>query len=202
MTKPITTVAAMMLWEEGRFELTDEISKWIPAFGNSRVYDRGSAASPYTVPTTEPIRMWHLLSHTSGLTYGHMQISPVDAMYRAAGFDIATITDGDLATACDRWAALPLLFQPGTKFGYGVSTDVLGRIVEIISGMSLADFCEQRIFAPLGMTDCHWWVSDPDDLDRLSTLHVPHPATGRAVRWPLVDDKAREKPGFHRAARA
>jgi CubicO group peptidase (beta-lactamase class C family) len=196
MTKPITSVAAMMLWEEGAFELTDEISRWIPAFASTRVFDRGSAAAPVTVPAVEPIRIWHLLSHTSGLTYGHMNVTPVDAMYRAAGFDMATITDGDLAEVCDRWAALPLLFQPGTGWGYGVSTDVLGRIVEIISGQSLADFCQQRIFEPLGMTSCHWWLAGADDLERLATLHVPAPGTGRAVRWPMVDEKARHKPGF------
>ncbi len=197
MTKPITTVAAMMLWEEGRLELTDEISRWIPAFADTRVFAGGTATAPVTVPALEPIRVWHLMSHTSGLTYGHMGVSIVDAMYRAAGFDMTTITDGDSADVCDRWASLPLLFQPGSGWGYGVSTDVLGRLVEIISGVSLAEFCQERIFRPLGMTDCMWWVSEPDDAERLAALHIPDPATGRPIRWAFGDDKARRKPGFY-----
>ena len=88
MTKPITSVAAMMLWEEGHFELTDEISRWLPEFADVRVYDKGSVLRPYTVPAVEPIRVWHLLTHTSGLTYGFMQDSVVDGLYRAAGFEL------------------------------------------------------------------------------------------------------------------
>ena len=89
MTKPITSVAAMMLWEEGRFELTDPISRWLPEFADLRVYAKGSALKPFTVPATEPIRVWHLLTHTAGLTYGFLQTSVVDGLYRAAGFELA-----------------------------------------------------------------------------------------------------------------
>src|SRR6185312_6039011 len=100
------------LWEEGRFELTDEISRWLPEFTDMRVFDRGSILKPYTVPATEPIRVWHLLSHTSGLTYGFLMSSTVDALYRAAGDGIDTFTLSDLESACRRWASMPLLFQP------------------------------------------------------------------------------------------
>jgi CubicO group peptidase (beta-lactamase class C family) len=162
MTKPITSVAAMMLWEEGRFELTDEISRWLPEFADVRVFVKGSIASPYTVPATEPIRVWHLLTHTSGLTYGHMRASTVDALYRDAGFDMSTVTDGDLAEACRTWAALPLLFQPGSAWGYSVATEVLGRLIEVISGQSLAAFLDERLFQPLGMIDARWWVDEAD----------------------------------------
>jgi CubicO group peptidase (beta-lactamase class C family) len=193
MTKPITSVAAMALWEDGRFELTDEISRWLPEFADMRVFTKGSAATPYTVPATEPIRMWHLLTHTSGLTYGHLMSSSVDALYRSAGFDFATIFDGSLADACRRYAALPLLFQPGSAWGYSVATDVLGRIVEIISGQSLADFVSDRIFAPLGMNDARWWVSD-EDADRLAELYVPDPQTDRAVVATALAERARRKP--------
>ena len=88
MTKPVTSVAAMMLYEEGRLELTDPVSKFIPAFKDMRVFTGGSDQRPVTVPATEPVRVHHLLTHTSGLTYGFHRTHPVDAMYRAAGFDL------------------------------------------------------------------------------------------------------------------
>jgi CubicO group peptidase (beta-lactamase class C family) len=193
MTKPVTSVAAMMLWEEGAFELTDEISRWMPAFAGVRVYDKGSALRPFTVPAVEPIRIWHLLTHTAGLSYGFMQTSVVDALYRAAGFDLVPRDLVDLATACDRWAALPLLFQPGTAWGYSVATDVLGRLVELVSGRSLDAFFRQRIFEPLGMTDTGWWVCDADAA-RLAGLYAPDPKTGRAVRYDQLGRYATQKP--------
>jgi CubicO group peptidase (beta-lactamase class C family) len=87
MTKPVTSVAAMMLFEEGAFELTDPIHRWLPEFADMRVYTKGSAMRPVTEPATEPIRVWHLLTHTAGLTYGFHHAHPVDALYRGAGFD-------------------------------------------------------------------------------------------------------------------
>ncbi len=192
MSKPITSVAAMMLWEEGRFELTDELSRWIPAFADVRVFDKGSALKPFTVPAAEPIRIWHLLTHTSGLTYGFMNTSVVDAIYRASGFDV--FPPGlDLAAACAGLARLPLLFQPGTAWGYSVATDVLGHLVELVSGRSLDDFFQERIFGPLGMTDTRWWV-DGADTGRLAALYSPHPTTGAAVRYDGVGRFALEKP--------
>ena len=193
MTKPITSVVAMMLWEQGHFELTDEISRWLPEFADVRVYDKGSALRPYTVAATEPIRVWHLLTHTSGLTYGFHQTSVVDALYRAAGFDLVPVPGQDLATACRAWAGLPLLFQPGTAWGYGVSTDVLGRLLEVISGQSLDELFTERVLAPLGMTDTRWWVDDADAA-RLAALYGPHPVTGRATRLDALGTVARRPP--------
>lgn len=193
MTKPLTSVAAMMLWEEGRFQLTDEVSRWIPALGEMRVYDRGSALQPYTVPAVEPIRIWHLLTHTAGLTYGFLQTSVVDALYRAAGYDLYPPTGVDLATACEAWARLPLLFQPGSAWGYSIATDVLGHLVEVVSGQSLDAFFEKRILGPLGMTDTRWWVDDVDS-DRLAALYTPHPATKQAVRIDELGARALDKP--------
>jgi CubicO group peptidase (beta-lactamase class C family) len=193
MTKPITSVAAMALWEEGRFELTDEVSRWIPAFAEVRVFDKGSALRPFTVPATEPVRIWHLLTHTAGLTYGFMYTSPVDALYRAGGYEWGTPPGVDLAQACDRWASLPLLFQPGSGWGYSVATDVLGRLVEVISGQPLDEFLAARILGPLKMSDTRWWV-DPDDAGRLAALYLPDPATGRAVREEKLAAAARRKP--------
>jgi CubicO group peptidase (beta-lactamase class C family) len=195
MTKPVTSVAAMMLWEQGRFELTDEISRWLPEFANPRVYDKGSTLKPYTVPAVEPIRMWHLLTHTSGLTYGFLQTSVVDALYRAAGYDLLPPPGVDLAEACQAWANLPLLFQPGTRWGYSVATDVLGRLVEIISGQRLDEFFAERIFGPLGMTDTRWWVGGADT-ERLAALYVPNPApaVGGVLRYDTLGDEARREP--------
>ena len=97
MTKPVTSVAAMMLYEEGAFELTDPVSAFIPAFADARVYAGGSDQRQVTVPATEPVRIWHLLTHTSGLTYGFLRVHPVDALYRAAGFEWGTPAGMDLA---------------------------------------------------------------------------------------------------------
>ena len=170
MTKPITSVTAMTLWEEGVFELTDPISKWIPAFEDARVYVGGLDRSLITVPATEPIRVWHLLTHTSGLTAGFMRTSNVDAMYRAAGYEFAAPAGHDLAACVEDWARLPLLFEPGTAWGYGVSTDVLGRLVEIWTGQTLDVAFQNRVLEPLGMTSTGFSCGDTD---RLAALYYP-----------------------------
>jgi CubicO group peptidase (beta-lactamase class C family) len=181
MTKPITSVAAMMLYEEGAFALTDPVHRFLPEFAEPRVYVRGSAAAPSTVPATEPIRIWHLLTHTSGLTYGFHHVHPVDAMYRARGFEWGIASGVDLAGACEKWAGLPLLFEPGSEWNYSVSTDVLGRLVEVVSGMPLDEFFTTRIFEPLGMTATSFWV-EGEALNELAALYVPRPGTKLAVR--------------------
>src|SRR6478672_12770450 len=152
MTKPITSVAAMMLYEEGRFELTDPVAKFIPEFAEPRVYVGGAAAAPGTRPAVEPLRVWHLLTHTAGLTYGFHHAHAVDEMYRARGYEFGVPEGQDLAAACAGWARFPLLFDPGTEWNYSVSTDVLGRVVEVVSGMSLDRFFAERILKPLGMS--------------------------------------------------
>ncbi|MEU8260504.1 serine hydrolase domain-containing protein [Micromonospora sp. NPDC048999] len=195
MTKPITSVAAMLLWEEGRFELNDPISRWLPEFADVRVYDQGSVLKPYTVPAAEPIRVWHLLTHTAGLTYGFAQSTVVDGLYRAAGFDLDVPPGMDLAATSAGLARLPLLFQPGTSWNYGVSTDVLGRLVEVISGQRLDVFLAERILRPLGMTDTRWWV-DEADAKRLAALYAPHPTTGQATRHDGIGRAALTEPGW------
>ncbi len=181
MTKPLTSVAVLQLWEQGRFELTDPVARFLPSFADVRVYDKGSSAKAFTVPATEPVRIWHLLTHTSGLTYGFLNTSVVDAMYRARGYDWAVPPGTDLAAACDAWASLPLLFQPGTRWGYSVATDVLGRLVEVVSGQRLNDYLAEHVTGPLGMTDTSFWV-EPERAERLAALYTPSPADGRAVR--------------------
>jgi CubicO group peptidase (beta-lactamase class C family) len=181
MTKPIVSVAAMMLYEEGAFELTDPISDFLPAFAATRVFTGGSDLKPVTVPMVEPIRVWHLLTHTAGLTYGFHRSHPVDAMYRAAGFEWSAPPELDLAGVVDALAGMPLLFQPGAEWNYSVATDVLGRLVEVVSGQSLDTFLAERIFGPLGMTDTFFQVPAAER-DRLAALYVRHPLTGRLAR--------------------
>jgi CubicO group peptidase (beta-lactamase class C family) len=194
MTKPITSVAALMLVERGAIELTDPVSRYIPAFADARVYVSGSAAKAGTVPATEPVRVWHLLTHTAGLTYGWHHAHAVDEMYRAKGFEFGAPRGMDLAGACEVWAGLPLLFQPGTEWNYSVATDVLGRVVEVASGQSLDVFFAEQIFAPLGMQDTAFSVPS-DDLDRLAALYVPNPEGG-LTRNSAMGDNATRTPTF------
>ena len=170
MTKPITSVAAMLLWEEGAFELKDPVSRFVECFADMRVWRGGSPAKPVTAPATEPIRMWHLLTHTAGLTYGFHYGHPVDAMYRANGFEWSAPPGLDLAACCEAWAELPLLFEPGSEWNYSVATDVLGRVIEVISGQTLDAFFAERILGPLGMSDTGFGATDRA---RLAALYTP-----------------------------
>jgi len=181
MTKPVTSVAAMMLVEQGLMELTDPISRWLPEFAEPRVYVGGQAAKPLTVAATEPIRVWHLLSHTSGLTYGFHRMHVTDEIYRSAGFDLGMPAD-DLAAFSRGIAALPLAFQPGTEWNYSVSTDILGRLVEAVSGQSLDEFFMQHIFGPLDMTDTSFHVDEPHH-DRLAALYAMAPGLTEPMRY-------------------
>jgi CubicO group peptidase (beta-lactamase class C family) len=192
MTKPVTSVAAMMLYEQGAFQLTDPVSRFIPSFAGVRVYTGGPDQRPVTVPATEPVRIWHLLTHTAGLTYGFHRVHPCDALYRAAGFELGLPPGVTLAEACDRWAAIPLLFQPGTEWNYSVATDVLGRVVEVASGQPLDEFFAQRIFGPLGMTDTGFYAPQ-DQLSRLAALYTLGPGR-KAVRFDALAEDARKPP--------
>jgi CubicO group peptidase (beta-lactamase class C family) len=192
MTKPITSVAAMMLYEEGAFELTDPVSAFIPSFAGVRVYTAGSDAKPVTVPAIEPVRIWHLLTHTAGLTYGFHRVHPVDARYRSAGFEWGTPAGLDLAQCVDAWAEQPLLFQPGAEWNYSVATDVLGRLVEVVSGQGLDEFFASRILGPLGMTDTAFWVGE-QEASRVGALYTPGPG-GRAARLDALGKVASHRP--------
>jgi CubicO group peptidase (beta-lactamase class C family) len=185
MTKPIASVAAMMLWEEGAFELKDPVSRFLPAFEDARVWAGGSQNKPVTVPAIEPVRMWHLLTHTAGLTYGFHYAEPLDGIYRDKGFEFGPPQGMDLATATDAWASFPLLFEPGSEFNYSVATDVLGRVIEVLSGQTLDAFLKQRILEPLGMHDTAFSAVDPG---RMAALYGPglvvHPMGVAALHEP------------------
>ncbi|GDX14657.1 serine hydrolase [Actinomycetes bacterium] len=195
MTKPITSVALMMLVEEGKLLLNDPVSNFIPSFGSSRVWRGGSVLKPVTEPVTEPMLVAHLLTHTAGLTYGWMYQTAVDDLYRRAGYEGATTRGTTLEKAVDDWAQLPLLFQPGTEWNYSVATDVVGRIVEVASGQTLEEFFAQRIFAPLGMHDTGFFAPE-DKVHRLAGLYQPDPATRRAKRLDNMGNAATHRPTF------
>jgi CubicO group peptidase (beta-lactamase class C family) len=194
MTKPVTSIAAMILYEEGKLALTDPVSAFIPSFSDVRVYTGGSDLRPVTVPVVEPVRIWHLLTHTAGLTYGFHRVHPVDALYRAAGFEWGTPAGLDLAQACDTWAGLPLLFQPGTEWNYSVATDVLGRVIEVASGQRLDEFLAARILRPLGMTQTAFWAG-PEAAPRLAPLYT-RGRDGAATRLDALGQAALARPAM------
>jgi CubicO group peptidase (beta-lactamase class C family) len=194
MTKPITSVAAMMLYEEGAFELKDPIERWIPSFKDARVYRGGFGGTAESRPAVEPIRVWHLLTHTAGLTYGFHYAHPVDGLYRAAGFEMGHPPGYDLAACCDAWAELPLLFEPGSEFNYSVATDVLGRLVEVISGQSLDEFFRTRIFEPLGMADTDFWAPPGSAAERLAAAYMRNPEGPDRPAVAIDGSSARQRP--------
>jgi len=152
MTKPITSVAVMMLYEQGKFQLDDPVNKYIPKFENLQVYLSGSGRKMQTRSARTPMTIQHLLTHTSGLTYGSFNTGEVARLYRQNRTDFNT-HDGSLKQVVERLLKIPLEFDPGSRWNYGVSTDVLGRLVEIWSGLSLDRFLHQNIFEPLNMKD-------------------------------------------------
>ena len=165
MTKPITSVALMMLYEESLFNLTDAVSQYIPAFKDVKVWGAGGALET----PLRPITIQDLLRHTAGLSYGGYpeSQSPVEKLYDEADISTNKITNQEMTA---RIARLPLMFHPGTKWHYSVATDVVGRLVEVLSGKSLADFMQEKIFDPLGMVDTAFHI-DPSKLNRFCTLY-------------------------------
>jgi CubicO group peptidase (beta-lactamase class C family) len=191
MTKPMVSIAAMMLYEEGAFDLTDEAGRWIEDLREPRVFVGGTANQPETVATRGPVLVHHLMNQTSGLTYAIQRSHPVDEIYRNMGYEIGQPKDVDLIQAVHDWCTSPLLFEPGSNFHYSVATDVLGRLIEIWSGQTLDVFLEERIFAPLGMTDTGFWCPD-DKQDRLAMLYLH--LGGDFYPWPDFAEHVIRKP--------
>ncbi len=172
MTKAVTSVAAMMLYEQGHFQLNDALAKYIPEFANmtviSEVDEQGNITA--TVPASKPIRIIDLLTHSSGISYPFIP-GKLQASYQAAGIiDGLTIEDKTLASQMQLLATQPLLFEPGSQFAYGLSTDVLGYLVEVVSGKPLDQFFAEQLFQPLGMNDTYFYVPEAK-ADRLVTLY-------------------------------
>ena len=171
MTKPITSLAVLMLYEEGYFHLQYPISMFIPGFKDLKVLKNQMDANSEQVPLERPITIHDLLTHTSGLGYGLDALTPVDALFLQARM---LRMDETLAEKMPRIFQFPLHHQPGLRYTYSIATDVLGHLVEIVSGMPLDVFFEQRIFKPLGMKDTGFYVP-AGKMDRLATLYTPLP---------------------------
>ena len=188
MTKPITSVAFMMLVEQGLVALDDPVHRFIPSWRDLAVYKAGLPGSFQTRPVDEPMRMIDLLRHTSGLTYGFQLRTNVDAAYRKGQVETWERTDG-LEGFIEALSQLPLEFSPGTAWNYSVSTDVLGYLVQKISGQPFEQFLQQRILDPLGMVDTAFHVAD-DKAARFAECYVNSPAgrltpfVGRSFRNP------------------
>jgi len=164
MTKPIVSVALMMLHERGVFALADPVHKWIPAFEKLRVYRYGRHPNFVTDAAERPMTIRDLLTHTSGLSYSIMERGHVDEAYRTLG-----VADGNgtLSGMIDKVAALPLEFSPGTRWGYSIAADVVGHLVELMSGQPLDAYLKEKIFTPLGMVDTGFTVP-PETVDRFA----------------------------------
>jgi CubicO group peptidase (beta-lactamase class C family) len=168
MTKPITSVATMMLVEDGKLALADPVAKYIPEFKDTKVAieEPGEEGKPaVTLAPARPMRVYDLIRHTSGLTYGVFGDNAVKRAYRESELIKG---DFDNAEFVARIAKLPLMFQPGTAWEYSHATDVLGRVVEVASGKSLYAFMKERILDPLGMTDTSFYVSDASKHARIA----------------------------------
>ena len=168
MTKPIICVAFMTLYEEGRFQLFDPVAKFLPAFGKVRVLTGTTPSATQEVDLVRPITMRDLLTHTAGLTYNFLEDSPVSELYRQAR--LMSDADRTLEAMIGELARLPLAYQPGTKWHYSMSIDVIAHLIEVISGQPLQDFLNERLFAPLDMTDTRFSVP-PEKRDRIATMY-------------------------------
>ena len=160
MTKPITSVGLMMLYEEGRFQLDDPVHRFIPSWQNLRVFVGGNHPTFKTAAVERPMTIRDLLSHTSGLTYGFMERTNVDAAYRKLGVADQTRSGYTLQDMVETLAELPLEFSPGTRWNYSVATDVIGHLIEVISGQRLDAYLRERILEPLGMRDTGFVLED------------------------------------------
>ena len=160
MTKPITSVGLMMLYEEGRFQLDDPVHRFIPSWQNLRVFVGGNYPTFKTAPVERPMTIRDLLSHTSGLTYGFMERTNVDAAYRQLGVADQTRSGYTLQDMVETLAELPLEFSPGTRWNYSVATDVVGHLIEVISGQRLDAYLRERILDPLSMRDTGFVLQD------------------------------------------
>ena len=195
MTKPVTSIALMMLVERGLLQLTDPVSKFIPSFGETRVWNTGTVLKPLTNALTEPIRIWHLLTHTAGMTYGWMYSDLVDDMYRRAGFEAGVAYKDSLEVVCDKYAALPLLFQPGSSWNYSVATDIVGRVIEVVGKMPLDEFFDKNIFQPLEMHDTGFWVPE-EKYERVASLYRYDETNHKKAKISGFANSSLEKPAF------
>jgi CubicO group peptidase (beta-lactamase class C family) len=180
LSKPITSVAVLMLLEEGRLGLMDPVADHLPELRDVQVYDHGPYEAPVLTAPARRVTIADLLTHTGGLTYGQAYDHPVDRMYQRARL---FRREGTIADMVGRLARLPLKHQPGSRWEYSISHDVLGRVVEVVSGDRFDRFLHDRVFEPLGMVDTGFSVPD-HKLDRFATMYRPSPERGIEVDDP------------------
>ncbi len=193
MTKPVTSVALMMLHERGAFQLADPVHKWIPAWEHLRVYRYGQYPNFVTTPVERPMTVRDLLTHTSGLSYGIMERTHLDAAYRKLRIGEG---QGTLAEMVDKLAQLPLEFSPGSHWGYSVATDVVARLVEILSDRPFDEYLREQILQPLGMVDTGYTVP-ADKVARYTANYARAPDGGMILYDDPADSAyARPKPLF------
>jgi CubicO group peptidase (beta-lactamase class C family) len=183
MTKPVTSVAMMMLHERGAFALADPVHRYIPEWLNLRVHRYGRYPNFVTEPAARPMTVRDLLTHTSGLSYHIMERTPVDDAYRQVGIGGPA---GTLRDMVEKLATLPLEFSPGTRWGYSVASDVLGYLVEVLSGQPFDEYLRTQIFEPLAMVDTSFTVA-ADKLGRFAACYSRLPGSTEAT---LTDDPA------------
>jgi CubicO group peptidase (beta-lactamase class C family) len=186
MTKAVTSVAVMILVEEGEVGLDDPVSQFIPGFADLDVLEVGEDGSSRTVPAENTMTVRHLLTHTSGLNYRFIARGPLAEYYTDVS-DGLMRTDWDLETQVQRLAAMPLTHEPGAAWTYGLSTDVLGYLVELASNQTLDAFFDERILTPLGMDDTHFFLPE-EDWDRLATVYRPDGSGGLEPLSGTVED--------------
>ncbi|MEM8484458.1 MAG: serine hydrolase domain-containing protein [Bacteroidota bacterium] len=191
MSKPITSVALMMLYEEGAFHLDDPVEKYIPAFKNQQVYVEGPAANPVLRPVENKMTIRHLLTHSSGLSYGIFSNTVVDSLYRK---ETGRAWWPNLEKLATSMGSLPLLFEPGDRWYYSLATDVLGYLVEVLSGQPFDEFLHARIFDPLNMVDTGFFVP-ADKINRFAANHGID-NTGKLMVVDPPNGQFSQKPAF------
>lgn len=172
-TKIVTSVALMMLYEQGRFQLDDPLANYMPEFTDMQVLQADATGISDTSPASTPIQIKHILSHSAGLSYGFIEPeSVIDQAYLQGGVNVLGDASIDLEEFCSLVAKLPLAYQPGQDWRYSVATDVCARLVEVLSGQTFDDFLKSHIFNPLNMSDTDFWVP-PEKADRFITMYAP-----------------------------
>lgn len=180
MSKPITSVAVLMLLEEGLIRLTDPVANYLPAFKSVKVLQQTPGEEDRLIDAATPITIHQLLTHTAGISYGWDNIPASDERYKQLWERMSDNPEFTLANWAEAAAEIPLLFQPGTRYKYGMSTDMLGALVQAVSGLPFAEFLQQRIFAPLGMVDTAFHVP-AQKLARFATNYGPDEPSGLKV---------------------
>ena len=193
MTKPITSVALMMLYERGKFQLDDPVSKYVPSWKNLQVYESGEGDKIQTRPAKSPMTIKHLLTHTAGLTYGFMNNHPVDSLYRQRGVE-GGASSYTLEDMMEHLSGMPLLYDPGTLWRYSVATDVCGYLVQLFGDRDLDEFIDEEICTPLGLEETGFCVQE-GSADRLAACYQ-HTPDGYVLQDARENSRYLQRPSY------